>query len=146
MTDPVTQPSPTSFESRSLQEGAATVLIVEDSADFAAILCVTLRRLDIRVFTAAHSSRAVEMFRREQPDLVLMDIALPDATGWQVLDLFRAYRRDGPDPIVIMMTAYGDVTNRLMGRLHGVHSYLVKPFSTERAAEMVAEALGLAHD
>jgi len=143
MNDPVTQTALSGSQDRNPQGYAAKVLIVEDSADFVEILRVTLRRLDVRVFTAGYGSRAVEVFRREQPDLVLMDVALPDATGWQVLDLFRACRRDGRDPIVIMMTAYGDVTNRLMGRLHGVHSYLVKPFPTERIAEPVAEALGV---
>jgi DNA-binding response OmpR family regulator len=120
-----------------------TVLIVEDTMELAEILQVTLERMNLKVFHATHGNKALEIYETEHPDLVLLDIALPDMTGWKVLETIRAQQRGEKSPLIIVITAYGDPANRLMGKLQGIHSYLVKPFTPDEIEEVVAKALGL---
>jgi len=119
------------------------VLIIEDTQELAEILQATLRRMNLTVFHASHGIRALEVYDAEHPDLVLLDIALPDMQGWKVLDTIKEQRRGGKLPIIIVITAYGDPANRLMGKLQEVHSYLVKPFTPDEIERAVAKALGL---
>lgn len=121
-----------------------TVLIIEDTLELAEIMQATLERINMRVFHATHGTRALELFEAEPPDLVLLDIALPDTTGWKVLDTIREQQRGGTGPKVIVITAYGDPANRLMGKLQGIHSYLIKPLKPDEVERTVREVLGLA--
>jgi CheY-like chemotaxis protein len=75
--------------------------------------------------------------------LVLLDLALPDMPGWKVLDTIKEQQRGEPLPAIIVISAYGDAANRLMGKLQAVHSYLIKPFSPDDVQKVVANALGL---
>lgn len=119
------------------------VLIIEDTMELAEIVQVTLERLDLKVFHETHGIKALSIYNAEKPDLVLLDIALPDTTGWKVLDTMREQQKGGKGPIIIVITAYGDPANRLMGKLQGIHSYLIKPFTPDEIEKVVAEALHL---
>lgn len=120
-----------------------TVLIVEDTVELAEILRATLEPLDLNVFHEAHGLKAIDRYFEIEPDLVLLDIALPDLTGWKVLETIRENRRGGKEPKIIVITAYGDPANRLMGKLQDVHGYLVKPFKPDDVEAEVRKALGL---
>ncbi|MBN1202609.1 MAG: response regulator [Anaerolineae bacterium] len=119
------------------------VLIVEDTTELAEVLRVTLEQMNLQVWCETHGSRALEVYHNEHPDLVLLDIALPDTTGWKVLDTIKKQRRGEKKPLIVVITAYGDPANRLMGKLQGVHSYLIKPLNPQEVRKTVAEALGL---
>jgi DNA-binding response OmpR family regulator len=118
------------------------VLVVEDTVEQAGILRATLERMNLTVFCETHGSKALAIFETEQPDLVLLDVALPDTTGWKVLDAIKEQLL-GKKPIVVVITAYGDPANRLMGKLQGVYGYLAKPFAPDEVERVVAKALGL---
>lgn len=120
-----------------------TVLIVEDTLELAEIMQATLERINLRVFHTTHGNRALELFESERPDLVLLDIALPDTTGWKVLEAIREQQRGGSGPKVIVITAYGDPANRLMGKLQEIHSYLIKPLRPGEIETTVRGALDL---
>jgi DNA-binding response OmpR family regulator len=128
-----------------LQEAkpAHTVLIIEDATELAEVLRITLERMNLRVFHETHGNKALAVHETEHPDLVLLDIALPDTIGWKVLDTIREQRRGTPNPMIIVITAYGDPANRLMGKLQGVYSYLVKPFTPGEIERVVSKALNL---
>ena len=119
------------------------VLIVEDTVELAEILRATLEHLDLQVYHEAHGLKAIDRYFEVEPDLVLLDIALPDLTGWKVLDTIRENRRGGKEPKILVITAYGDPANRLMGKLQDVHGYLVKPFKPGDVESEVRRALGL---
>ncbi|MBN1681544.1 MAG: response regulator [Anaerolineae bacterium] len=119
------------------------VLIVEDTTELAEVLQVTLERMNLTVFCTTHGAEALDLATNEKPDLVLLDIALPDTTGWKVLDTIREQQKGGKGPLIVVITAYGDPANRLMGKLQGIHAYLIKPFKTDEVERVVAEALGL---
>ena len=92
-----------------------------------------------------HGTKAVEKFNELTPDVVLLDINLPDMTGWKILDVVKEKREEIGDkskmPVVVVITAYGDPANRLVGKLQGVHSYLIKPFTSDEIEKIVTQAL-----
>jgi len=120
-----------------------SALIIEDTVELAEVLAATLERMGITTAHESHGQRAFARYGEMNPDLVLLDISLPDVTGWQVLESIKERQREsgGTMPIVIVITAYGDPANRLVGKLHGVHSYLVKPFTSDEVEQVVRSAL-----
>lgn len=123
--------------------GQLTALIVEDTLELAEILQVTLQRMQITTAHESHVGRAVSRFNEMNPDIVLLDIGLPDGPGWKVLDSIKELQHGTNDkrPVVIVITAYGDAANRLVGKLHGVYSYLVKPFTPSEVEGVIRSAL-----
>jgi CheY-like chemotaxis protein len=119
------------------------VLIIEDTMEMAEILQAILVHMKLTVFHETHGMKGLEVYQAEHPDLVLLDLALPDVPGWKVLDTIKELQRGEKLPAIIVITAYGDPANRLMGKLQSVHSYLIKPFSPEDVEKVVADALGM---
>ncbi|GEM_PF-315757 len=125
---------------------AVSALIVEDTPEVSELLGIVLRRMGLNTASESHGAKAFARFTEFQPDLVLLDLALPDIHGWKVLDAIKEQHRvdGGKMPIVIVLTAYGDAANRLVGKLQGVHSYLIKPFTVEEVERTIWNALGQA--
>lgn len=116
------------------------VLVVEDTVELAEVIVATLERIDIQTFHETHVEHALSVYETEHPSLILLDIGLPDKTGWKLLDSIKS-RDTGKPPLVIVITAHGDPANRLMGKLQGVHSYLLKPFTPDEVESVVEHAL-----
>lgn len=120
---------------------AGRVLIVEDYPEVADVINVILQRMGFTTAIESHGLRAFERFTEMRPQIVMLDLALPDVTGWRVLDAIKERRSVSDEmPVVIVMTAYGDPANRLVGKLQGVHAYLIKPFTAEELQKVVREA------
>ena len=120
-----------------------TVLIVEDTLELAEIISATLERMDMKTVHETHGNRALTKFNELNPEVVLLDIGLPDMTGWKIMDAIkqRLEETNGRMPIVIVITAYDDPANRLVGKLQGIHSYLIKPFTSDEIEKAVTQAL-----
>lgn len=120
-----------------------TALIVEDTLELAEILQVTLRRMRMVTVHESNGNRAFARFNEMHPDIILLDIGLPDVPGWTVLEKIKEHQREagGRMPIVIVITAYGDPANRLVGKLHDVYSYLIKPFTPSEVEHVIKSAL-----
>jgi DNA-binding response OmpR family regulator len=121
------------------------VLIIEDTVELGELIQLTMERMHLLTFRETHGIRALERFNEIQPDLVLLDIGLPDMTGWKVLDAIKEGKAIFSRPAIIVITAYGDPANRLMGKLQGVDSYLIKPFTTEDIRSVVKSVLSQSH-
>ena len=117
------------------------VLIVEDMVELGEVSRVTIERMQILVFTETHGLTALERYNEIRPDIVMLDIALPDMTGWKVLDAIKESKAIFRSPKIIVMTAYGDPANRLMGKLQGVDKYLIKPFTPAEVVKLIREVL-----
>lgn len=118
------------------------VLIVEDAIELARLIQITLNRNQIRSVIETHGQRALERYHEMRPDVVLLDLGLPDMTGWKVLEGIReAVNGKTEMPVVIVISAYSDAANRLVGKLQNVHGYLVKPFTSEDVTQAVRRAL-----
>jgi DNA-binding response OmpR family regulator len=104
------------------------VLAIDDDVDFLDLTAYALRR-DGHVVTAAVNGRqALERYEAEYPDIVLMDVNLPDVNGF---DLCRRLREIGSTPI-IMLTARGEEPDIVRGLHLGADDYVVKPFSAKQ--------------
>jgi len=120
-----------------------TALIIEDTLELAEVIETSLRRMGIVTARESHGGKAFERFTEILPDLILLDLGLPDITGWKVLDNIREMtRQEGAKmPLVIVITAMDDAANRVVGKLQGVRSYLVKPFTVTQLEMAVKLAL-----
>ncbi len=102
-----------------------TVLVVEDDKTLLSVLSYNLGQEGYRVLTAADGSTAVETARKEKPDLIILDVMLPQMSGFEVC---RILRKEMNIPIV-MLTARGEEVDRVAGLDLGADDYVTKPFS-----------------
>ena len=117
------------------------ILIIEDSTELAEIIEATLQRLDMETAHETHGNRGLNRFNEMNPDVVLLDIGLPDMTGWKLLDHIKEVKGDARMPAIVIITAYGDPANRLVGKLQNVNEYLIKPFTADEVERVVMNAL-----
>lgn len=122
---------------------AVRALIVEDTRDLAVILQKALTIINVESHIAMSGQAAVEAFYTVDPDILVLDIGLPDVNGWRVLDEIKRIRNEGSlsRPHVIVITAFGDPANRLMGKLQGIDAYLLKPFTPRELQHTVRTVL-----
>ncbi|HSJ74549.1 MAG TPA: response regulator transcription factor [Miltoncostaeaceae bacterium] len=113
------------------------LLVVEDDPQVRAMLTRALRYEGFEVAAACDGSEAMASLRASRPDLLLLDLLLPDADGVELCGRLRA---DGDPLPILMLTARDTVSDRVAGFEAGADDYLVKPFST---AELVARVRAL---
>ena len=102
-----------------------TILVVDDEASIRRILETRLSMIGYTVVTACDGQEALEAFRNSPPDLVVLDVMMPKLDGYGVC---QELRKESDVPIV-MLTALGDVADRITGLELGADDYVVKPFS-----------------
>ena len=113
------------------------VLIVEDEVSFSDALSFMLRKEGFEVAVAADGKSGLELFNGQGADLVLLDVMLPKRDGF---DVCRVMRQKGVTTPVLMLTARGQVVDRVVGLKLGADDYLTKPFE---AAELLARVEAL---
>jgi len=114
-----------------------TILIVEDEPALVRLIRDYLVRNGFRVVTASDAGGALQRFRADRPDLIVLDLGLPDRDG---LDVTREIRRTSNLPIIIL-TARGEETDRIVGLELGADDYMVKPFSPNELVARVRAVL-----
>jgi len=104
------------------------VLLVEDTTEIVDIVSVTLklRWPDIELISSSLGKEGIELARNELPDVVLLDLGLPDIDGFQVLRSIRDFSDEIP---VVILTVRGEETDKIRGLELGADDYIVKPFS-----------------
>ncbi|MFW6694663.1 response regulator transcription factor [Streptomyces sp. MAR4 CNX-425] len=123
---------------------AESVLVVEDDPGIADILQITLRFHGFAVHAAPTARRALELARAHAPDLVLLDVMLPDGSGWQVCRELRELRESrayGDEPAVIFLTARDAPADVLGGLALGGDDYITKPFNVDEVVARVRAVL-----
>jgi two-component system phosphate regulon response regulator PhoB len=132
------------------------ILIVDDERDILEVLRYNLEQAGFEVQTALDGRTAIAALARQTPDLVLLDIMLPDMTGLEVCRRIRAEGRTARLPI-LMLTAKAEEVDRVVGLEIGADDYVTKPFSPRevvlrvqailrRSAEPAALSEVLVHD
>ncbi len=114
-----------------------TILMVEDEESITVPLAEALAREGFDTRVAGTMAGALEEARRLEPDLVLLDVMLPDGSGY---DVCRELRRNSQVPI-IMLTARGEETDRVVGLELGADDYVVKPFSAREVIARIGAVL-----
>jgi CheY-like chemotaxis protein len=120
-----------------------TILIVEDTVELAEVIQATIEGMGLKAVFETHGRNGIERLKQLRPQLMLMDIGLPDISGWKMLDLIKEAYVDNETtmPTIIVISAYGDPANRLIGKLQNIHSYLLKPFTPDEVERVVGMAL-----
>lgn len=119
-----------------MAHGTARVLVVEDDRKLASALNAGIAAAGYLVTLASSAEEGFFLLHREHPDLLVLDLALPNRSG---LDLLQQVRREQIDVRVIMLTSHNSVEDRVTGLRAGADDYLGKPFSfSELLARMEA--------
>ncbi|HEY0705468.1 MAG TPA: response regulator transcription factor [Polyangia bacterium] len=105
------------------------VLVIEDEVDLRDLLQYNLKAAGYDVITAVDGATGLDLARAQRPDLVLLDLMLPDTSGLDVCRLLKSHA-DTRDIQVVMVTARGEEIDRVVGFELGADDYVVKPFST----------------
>lgn len=120
--------------------GSQRVLVVDDEADIVALVVYHLAKAGYRVSTASNGADALAQITRDQPALVVLDVMLPDISGFDVLKRARATPSLG-GVAFLMLTARSDESHRIQGLSLGSDDYLTKPFSPQELVLRVAAIL-----
>jgi DNA-binding response OmpR family regulator len=112
-------------EGGAVREGDTTVLVIEDDPDIRQLLRTLLGREGYGVAEAGTGREGLRAFHEHRPDLVILDVGLPDLDGWQVLERIR----DMSDAPVLVLTARSAERDKVRGLNAGADDYLTKPFS-----------------
>ncbi|MCZ7669191.1 MAG: response regulator transcription factor [Chloroflexi bacterium] len=114
----------------------ATILLVDDDQMITSPLTNRLKEAGYTVLVANNGRSGLDIALNQQPDVVVLDVMMPDMDGWAVC---QALRQQSPVPI-LMLTARGDEIDRILGLELGADDYLTKPFSTR---ELIARLRAL---
>ncbi len=116
----------------------ASILVVDDQSDIRDLISIALQREGHSVHQAADGAEAMARFAEpEPPDLVLLDIGLPDESGLEVM----RHIQQSTDIPVILVTGRSDEVDRILGLRLGADDYIVKPFSVGELTARVAAVL-----
>jgi len=116
---------------------AATILVVDDERNIVQLVRLYLTKEGFRVESASNGREAIEKAQLHRPDLVLLDLMLPEVDG---LEVCRRLRRESELPI-IMLTARGDDVDKIVGLELGADDYLTKPFNPRELVARVKAVL-----
>ena len=124
-----------------MQNALARILVVDDEQAVLNLLVYNLSRAHYEVLTANNGRQALELARQAEPDLILLDLMLPEIDG---LDVCRQLRRTSQVPVIVI-TARGEEVDRVVGLELGADDYVVKPFSVRELVARVRAVLRRAH-
>ena len=118
----------------------ARLLVVDDDPEIVSMLSARLTKRGYQITTASDGHSALELARRELPDVVLLDVMMPGKSGWEVV---RALKQD---PItqrlkIVMVTAIGAQVNALTSPLYGADAHVDKPFEFDRLEQVISDLL-----
>ena len=114
------------------------ILIVDDEESVRAMLALVLRKEGYEVLEAVDGQAGVELARREQPDVVMMDIRMPRLDG---MAAFRLMKQEQSASTVILMTAFATVDAAVEAMKSGAYDYIIKPFNIEEVKILVKRAV-----
>ena len=113
---------------------AGKIMVVDDDQNICELLRLYLEKEGFHVAIANDGKRAVDLFDAENPDLILLDIMLPELDGWQVC-------REKSQCPIIMLTAKGEVFDKVLGLELGADDYVVKPFEAKEVVARIKAVL-----
>lgn len=114
----------------------AVILMIEDDSDIRELLATRIRRMGVEVTTATTGAVGIDKARELNPDLIIIDIGLPDIDGWEVIDALAGDERTRDIPVVV-----ASISDPRDENPTGVRAHLVKPIRKGALEDAVIEAL-----
>ena len=107
-----------------------SILIIDDDDEILKLIKIILSNEGYQLFTANSGEAGIQSAIKNSPDLIFLDIMMPELDGWEVLKILRTETKTRKIPIA-MLTCKTDVKNKLIGLQEGAIDYITKPFSPE---------------
>lgn len=125
----------------SKERSGASILVVDDDPEIVSMLSTRLNARGYKVSTAADGNQALELAKRERPQIVLLDVMMPGKSGWEVA---RALKQDADTQHIkiVMVTAIGAQVNEITSPLYGADAHIDKPFEFEKLERVIAQLVG----
>jgi len=117
-------------------------LVVEDDDLNYKLMRTILRSLPLEMVNASTGAEAVAFLKQHIPDLIFLDINLPDMHGWEILDFFKNDARLSRTRIIVL-TAHKEPVHRLIGSLQPIAAYMNKPVQSDELIRQVRQLLNL---
>ena len=117
-----------------------TILVVDDDKQIVRLVRAYLEQAGYQVLVAYDGDTALQSIRRDRPDLIVLDLMLPDKDGWEITRLVRGDPSVARRPI-IMLTARVEDTDRIVGLEMGADDYITKPFNPREVVARVRAVL-----
>jgi DNA-binding response OmpR family regulator len=119
---------------------APSILVVDDDPEIVTMLSTRLGKRGYKVSTAEDGNRALEIAKRERPDVVLLDVMMPGKSGWEVA---RALKQDPVTQAVkiVMVSAIGENTNEITAPIYGADAHVDKPFEFDKLERLIGDLL-----
>jgi DNA-binding response OmpR family regulator len=116
------------------------ILVVDDDPEIVTMLSLRLGKRGYDVKTAGDGHKAIELARRERPDLILLDVMMPGKSGWEVARALKG------DPVtegikIVMVTAIGEAMNEMTSPIYGADAHIDKPFEFDELERIVTGLL-----
>ena len=120
---------------------SASILVVDDDPEIVTMLSTRLTKRGSRVTTASDGHRAIELAKKDRPDLMLLDVMMPGKSGWEVA---RALKQDPATQgiKIVMVTAIGEQVNEITSPLYGADAHIDKPFEFDRLEKVIIGLVG----
>jgi two-component system, OmpR family, alkaline phosphatase synthesis response regulator PhoP len=116
------------------------ILVVDDEVNITQILEFSIGAEGYEVITAANGEEAIDKARREQPDLIILDIMMPRIDGYEACRILKANPLTKAIPVVLLTAKGRDIDKRL-GYEVGATDYIIKPFSPAKLIDRIHELL-----
>jgi len=116
------------------------ILVVDDEPNIVLSLEFLMSRAGYAVSKAGDAATALQSVEDDPPDLILLDVNLPDRSGYEICEAIRA-RPEWRDIVIVMLTAKGRDVERQKGLALGADDYITKPFATQEVVDKVHELL-----
>ena len=117
------------------------ILSVEDDDDQFTLLRLALKGMPLELSRASSGKEALALLPEVMPELLLLDVTLPDIRGWEVLDWLKANQATLKDIPVIILTGHTEASHRVIGKLQEVAHYMNKPFQPDELRAKVSSLL-----
>ena len=119
---------------------SASILVVDDDPEIVTMLSTRLGKRGYKVSTASDGHKAIELAKREKPDIILLDVMMPGKSGWEVA---RALKQDPATQSVkiVMVSAIGEKTNEITAPIYGADAHVDKPFEFEQLERVISQLL-----
>ena len=115
-----------------------SVLIIDDEADMCEMLSNVLNQEGYTTYTAHDGNTGLEIFNKELPNVVILDLRMPGMSG---MDVLKQIKHTGSETPVIIITAYGEIQSAVEAIKHGAYNYFNKPFDNEEVVLTVKRAI-----